>query len=232
MGSLFIIALISGFAGSLHCIGMCGPLMFALPFNNYAGKDRIVVIVLYHLGRIFTYGILGALVGFLGDALILTGIGRWLSITIGICLLIFVIGRGRTNRLGRWVEGVRFINQIREYGTRLGRKGFFVLGIGNGLLPCGMVYSALAIGISAGSSVGGLLVMIVFGIGTLPFILYFTMGFHLGINKVRVFVQQKTFWIQLLIACLLVIRGLNLDIPYLSPASISTKHGIFVSCFK
>jgi sulfite exporter TauE/SafE len=206
--------------------------MLALPFSNYDGKERVGVILLYHFGRIVAYGVLGILVGFLGDALIFTGIGRWLSIAIGFSLLVFLIYKGQRKRLGIWGGGGRLLNRIMQYGSRLGWKGFFVLGIGNGLLPCGMVYSALAIGITTGSSVGGLLVMIVFGIGTLPFILYFTMGFHSGIRRLRAFIQQKTFWIQLLIACLLIIRGLNLDIPYISPTSISAKHGNLVSCFK
>jgi sulfite exporter TauE/SafE len=232
MSNLVMIAFLTGFAGSIHCIGMCGPLILSLPFNNYTRKEKTRVIILYHLGRVAAYGMLGMIAGFFGDALLLVGLGRWLSITVGIGLLLFLI-HNKNKHTSIWGRGVtRLVNRIVRVGMLCGWKGFFMLGFGNGLLPCGMVYGALAIGVSAGSALSGLFVMIVFGLGTLPFILYFTLGSHLGIKRVRLFIQKQTFWIQFIIACVLVLRGLQLNIPYISPLSMSTKHGILVSCFK
>ncbi len=92
--------LIIGFIGSFHCLGMCGPIALALPipdsdnFRFYAGR------VIYNLGRILSYALMGILIGFISEKLVISGFQQILSVSLGILILIIVlIPRGIRNRI-------------------------------------------------------------------------------------------------------------------------------------
>ena len=76
----YITALLVGLAGSLHCAGMCGPIVIALPSGVVGGIHLWNTRILYNLGRILTYGILGAMIGIIGQGLFLGGLQRWVPI--------------------------------------------------------------------------------------------------------------------------------------------------------
>jgi len=215
------IAILMGLAGSLHCIGMCGPLHAALPFNRGSKWKYIQSRFVNHLGRLTIYAILGSMAGFLGKGLVAAGAQQWLSILSGVLVLVLLFFYGTSSKgwLGRqsakWVAGikVRFSSllQNKSNGT------FFLIGILNGLLPCGLVYFALAAATATGHPAKGALFMFVFGMGTVPALLSFRRLIDWLKNKMKINTAQ---WIRatiLLSGMLLILRGSNLGIPYLSP---------------
>ena len=82
--------LIIGFLGSLHCIGMCGPIVLALPSGSIKDKNFIFGKILYNSGRIVTYSMLGLLFGFIGKGFAFWGVQRWVSIVLGLIILIYI----------------------------------------------------------------------------------------------------------------------------------------------
>lgn len=85
-------ALIIGFAGSLHCVGMCGPIVLALPTKiNSKNLTFILKRLLYNIGRVTTYFLIGLGAGYVGQSVKLWGFQQLLSILIGIVILLWVI---------------------------------------------------------------------------------------------------------------------------------------------
>ena len=145
--------LISGFtlgaAGSLHCVGMCGPLSLALPVHHLSGFHKFISLLLYQLGRIITYSIIGLLFGLAGRRIYISGYQQWFSIGMGILVLIlaalyFIRNRAIhlsfLNRFYLLVQGI----MVKLLKSSTNSFGFLLMGMANGLLPCGMVYIAIA----------------------------------------------------------------------------------------
>lgn len=211
-------ALILGAAGSLHCAGMCGPLMLALPATGKSRWGFVQGRLVYQAGRLFIYGLVGIVFGLLGKSLAVIGLQRWVSLFAGILLLagLAALIPGRASAaLVSWIgwlkSTIRPLLQQRSLGSML------VLGGLNGLLPCGLVYAAAAGAAATGSEWQGLAYMLVFGLGTLPLLLAFSLfGPSLPVS----FRLQGQRWSPVLlglVGVLLVLRGLALGIPYLSP---------------
>ena len=141
-----ITALTIGLVGSLHCLGMCGPLALALPVGQQRSAiKRVLSRSLYHLGRAATYSLFGLLAGGLGTAFNFIGIQARLSIVLGILLILSLVYPPK------WITSVIYLRLYtplkRALGKRLGSgksADFFKVGMLNGLLPCGLVYAAMA----------------------------------------------------------------------------------------
>ena len=165
-------ALTTGLVGSLHCVGMCGPLAMALPIGRLPRSKRGLAVGLYHLGRLTAYAGLGLLMGTFGQGLLLAGLQRPVSITAGLFLLGWtLINRGKlpglpTGRATRWV-----VQSMARFLREPSLRAFAGLGFLNGLLPCGFVYVALAGAITTGSAATGAVYMALFGLGTVPALL-------------------------------------------------------------
>ncbi len=180
-GAALLSLFLTGLAGSLHCVGMCGPLL--LGFSSVLDADRKrphLDFAYYHAGRLWTYGLLGLIVGFAGAGLREGAIdlGWQRPLAIGVSLL--VIGSGAA-ALGL-IPGLRF--ELSSPGTCLKplkpgswlatflheprRSGRLLLGAVMGLLPCGMVYTVLLIAATLPNPLYSALGMICFGVGTLP----------------------------------------------------------------
>jgi len=219
-------AIVFGLLGSLHCLGMCAPLMWAVPQTDGVRgvwwRNRIS----YNLGRAVTYAGLGALFGLLGESLSFAGWQQKISIGTGLLILIFLISsKGVVPTSFQFKPFQLLIQNVRKrIGTMLQldtTSSNLKLGLFNGLLPCGLVYMALLASISMGSVLGGALYMFIFGLGTLPMLLaaaYF--GKRLKSIKPALFGKAVPALVAI-IAILLIVRGLGLGIPYLSPAAVS-----------
>lgn len=230
---LVLAAISLGLLGSFHCIGMCGPIALALPIHQYSPFKKYLGILLYNLGRIFTYSLLGFLFGLLGQSFFLGGFQQVLSISIGVLLLLSVIVT-QTNwfnmpRLGFIYS---FVNSVKiELGNLFNKKGLhflFFIGLLNGLLPCGLVYLGIAGAIASGHYLKGAEFMFYFGIGTIP-VMYAVafMGQFITV-KYRNYIRKAMPVVVSFMALLLIVRGLNLGIPYLSPQFEKESHK--VSC--
>lgn len=211
-------AFLLGLIGSLHCAGMCGPIAIAQPVTGKTTATFIAGRAAYNGGRISTYMLLGLLFGTLGSSFSLLGVQRWVSLVAGIVILVvlFASWRHRANvQVSRWVGFLK--GHLGKLLRRTGLGATFLLGNLNGLLPCGLVYAACAGAAAAGSSVGGLQYMLSFGLGTIPMMLAVgLMGKRLQFTLRFRF--EKLIPICLVgMALLLIVRGLALGIPYLSP---------------
>jgi hypothetical protein len=201
---------IIGLLGSLHCIGMCGPLALALPATR---TDFVTGRIIYNAGRVVTYMLLGTIFGIVGQTFALAGFQRGLSIAAGLFMLAAAFGWHRL--------AAPPVSFLRGAWSRLialkTRTALFGIGLLNGLLPCGLVYVALAGAAATGSALRGLLFMAGFGLGTIPAMLAVSLSgkmIHAGLRlKFQRIVPAALF----ALSVLFILRGLSLGIPYLSP---------------
>lgn len=223
--------MVFGFLGSLHCIGMCGPLALAIPVGS-AGWTRFVTgRVVYNLGRVVTYSVLGLFVGSFGEAVIAPAFQQDVSIVGGVMILFGVIFPRlvrRSDSGSGWYA--RFTIRIKNVMGRLLRattmRSLFGLGLINGLLPCGFVYLAVAGAIATGSGAGGALFMAGFGSGTIPAMLGVSLFPHLLSSRARLTFGKLLPILTVLVGVLLIVRGLNLGIPYLSPKVVEATQEV------
>lgn len=225
-------AFLIGLLGSLHCIGMCGPI--ALTVGVQSGQSPVkkaVSLLLYNIGRAVTYAALGLLLGLVGFGFKVAGLQQSLSILIGIMLIVYALWPRVIHRMERKsnMPLVKFNVWLkRSLGTLLKGKQMykpFVLGMLNGLLPCGLVYFAIAGAIAVGSPIQGMFFMIAFAAGTFPLMLIFGWvgGMAGAVLKKRILKAVPV--LMFVMGVLFVLRGLDLNIPYLSPALSSFSVG-------
>jgi len=213
--------LMIGLLGSFHCMGMCGPIAVSLPLKERSWATRIISGILYNLGRILTYVILGLIFGMMGMGLHIWGIQRWVSIAIGG---IMIIGAGFPSILHRAEISSGFDHMLagfkRFFGRFFGFRSYlsvWMIGLLNGLLPCGLVYIALAGALVSPGPFSGALYMAVFGSGTLPALLALALLGNIISMNFRRFIRKLVPAVIIMIGILFILRGLNLGIPYLSP---------------
>jgi len=211
-------AFMLGFAGSLHCAGMCGPIVLAMPAVGSNVATQVVGRLAYNGGRLVTYGVLGIIFGSFGQMLSMVGVQRWVSVVAGVLILLGLFAwplRGTATLIARPVARLKSaLGRLLSHRTV---GSHFLFGGLNGLLPCGLVYVACAAAATTGSIVSGLQYMLVFGLGTVP------MMFGLGLAgrflhaRLQGRVQQVIPVALGVMAVLLILRGMSLGIPYLSP---------------
>jgi sulfite exporter TauE/SafE len=207
-------ALLLGFMGSFHCIGMCGPIALTLPVQHLSGPRKIAGIFLYNFGRIVAYMCMGVIFGWLGKQFFLGGLQQWLSISLGVLLLLVVLFQKRVSFFPQLV----FVKKI--LGKLLAQQRFstlFGIGFFNGFLPCGLVYLGIAGALATGGILHGMLFMGAFGAGTLPAMMAVTWFSQLISIPIRQRIRQMIPVMITIMAVLLILRGLNLGIPYVSP---------------
>jgi len=231
MWSLATAAFMTGLAGSLHCVGMCGPLAMAIPFQNHAGLPRVTSLLLFHTGRIFTYSLLGLVFGLAGNSIYLAGLEQWFSILVGATLLILTVRYYffRRSSVPTWLmpfyRGLQKKMNIFLHSRSM--AGYWMLGAANGLLPCGMVYFAIAGALLSQQVTHSILFMFFFGIGTLPAMMALGIFGMPVTMKVRNQLKKTVPYIATVMALLLILRGMNLGIPFISPSITSTsQHSI------
>ncbi|MCX6249386.1 MAG: sulfite exporter TauE/SafE family protein [Bacteroidetes bacterium] len=218
---IFLQALTIGFFGSFHCIGMCGPIALALPLKGGSGGARFLTALLYNLGRILTYFILGLVFGLIGSGLNLWGFQRWVSIILGAVMIIGVLFPFlvRSSDLESGID--RLLSGFKSFFARFfGYRSTFsalIIGLLNGFLPCGLVYIALAGALVSSTPVEGGTCMLFFGLGTIPALLAVTFAGNLFGMKFRNRIKKLIPILIIAIGVLFILRGLNLGIPYLSP---------------
>lgn len=213
---------IYGFLGSMHCVGMCGPLALALPLPTRSVAQKASGAVLYNVGRASTYGLLGLIFGLLGAGLKLSGIQQWVSIACGAIMILSVILPGviKLPKSSNKVSTSIYSTLKRKIGDSLNRKklsNLLVIGVLNGFLPCGLVYVAITRAVTSDTINDSVLFMVAFGFGTLP--LMFAVAYFANIIKSRFLHQlRKTIPMFIIIlGVLFILRGMNLGIPYVSP---------------
>lgn len=211
-----------GAAGSLHCIGMCGPLSLALPLHHFSKTGKFAALLLYQLGRVVTYSAIGLLFGLAGRKIYISGYQQWFSIGMGSLVLLlsalyFIQKRNiRPTFLSGFYKNVQgLIIRILRSSTSL--FSFLLLGMANGLLPCGMVYIALATSLSFAEIGETVSFMALFGAGTLPAMMLVGYGGMMIKPELRSGFRRMVPVLISIMGVLLILRGLNLGIPFISP---------------
>lgn len=222
LSSVFEIGFLMGLLGSVHCIGMCGPLVMALPISHKTSSQKITAIFLYHLGKIISYGLLGVLFGLFGSQFPIFSFQKNISIVIGITMLVYVIYVFVLRSKHLYFNFFSPLNNfVVKYLSILFKSksvvSFLLIGMLNGLLPCGMIYLALSSSMATQNVLNGGLLMAFFGLGTLPALLMVAIGGQYMGFAFRKKIQNLLPVFIFGMGVLLILRGLNLGIPYLSP---------------
>jgi sulfite exporter TauE/SafE len=209
-------AFVFGLLGSFHCVGMCGPIVLAVPGKSLLSK------LSYNIGRAITYTIMGAIIGFVGEGFSLIGWQQALSIAVGIAMLLIVLFTkykhfdlpmsGAFEKL--WIFSKKKLAPL--FKSKSPTAPFFI-GLINGLLPCGLVYAALFAAISMGGIAESALYMALFGLGTAPLLIAVSVFGNMLTPALRIKFNRTVPYFLGLVAILLILRGLNLGIPYVSP---------------
>lgn len=214
---MLITALILGFAGSLHCAGMCSPLAFAVFAKS---GPAVLHRVLYNAGRILTYCMLGLGVSAIGFMLPLP-VQYAISILLGVTLL--VVGITRNNfkppALGPLRKLTSFLkNRFSKFLQDKKPGSVFIMGILNGLLPCGLTFLALTSCMTLKNPTDGLVFMAGFGAGTLPVMLGLVSIIPMLTKKLNFSVARLSMILQITAGCLLIARVLLVE-PHVHPTS-------------
>ncbi len=211
-------ALTIGLVGSLHCVGMCGPIALALPYQGRERWRAASNVLLYNLGRVVTYSLLGAVIGLFGKGLFLAGFQRQVSIGLGIALLLIAVFSINVEsrllrlpamqRLNAWVKG-----QLGRLLRHSGPGALFGIGLLNGLLPCGLVYVAVVGAVTTGGVPHAMAYMGLFGLGTIPLMLATAMAGQFINLQWRSRLRKLLPVFLVGFALLFLFRGFNFDVP-------------------
>jgi sulfite exporter TauE/SafE len=225
----FLAGLLLGGFGSLHCAGMCGPILLTVSkLGSGEAHSRYLHMLVYHGARVLMYAVLGMVAGFTGTALATAGMGRAIAIVSGALLLAAAIGV----TTGPWLKrvpaawsslsvraGVRATRLIRTHPL----AGHFALGLANGLLPCGLLYAAVASGTVAGTIAGAVVFMTGFGLGTVPLLMSVTLSTIFVPGGVKRRIRLAGPVAMALVGALLIARGV---LPTGRPGGSHSQHSI------
>lgn len=186
-----------------HCIGMCGGFVLAynLKLKNKSFFYSFNAILIYQISRIFTYSVLGAIFGAFGAIFMFNHTAKgFLFFFIGIFMVILGIALITRGKLLEIFEKSKIWD---KFGTKIFQKASnskfsgVLLGVLNGLFPCGIVYTFLAAAMMSKSAIDGALILFVFGLGSLPMMIFFANGAN--------FLSVKFKKIMLIISSILII---------------------------
>lgn len=208
-------AIILGLGGSLHCAAMCGPLVFSVQ-HNLGIRGVSIPLILYHMGRIGGYLVLGLLFSLIRVPLHLFHLQQYIALISGILLLLFVF-KNRIPPVRSLLDKTSSALSKAMSGQYGRQSRLPVVGFLNGLLPCGLSYAAAAVSVGQTGLNNQLLFMLFFGLGTLPM---FLIGSWVG-SKLSFFqlksINRYLRYSMMIAGVLLVLRGSGLNIPYVSP---------------
>ncbi|MDN3454021.1 MULTISPECIES: sulfite exporter TauE/SafE family protein [unclassified Psychrobacter] len=226
--ALLVAALLMGFFGSPHCLGMCGGLVtaFGLSMKDASPAKRRALVATYHLGRLSSYALLGLIAGLIGTTVLapLMMGNSMPRILLGL-VLVFV---------GVTMLGAPFLNKLERFGMRfwqylspLRQKVFplntfpraLTAGLLWGFLPCGLVYGALLIAVVAHNPLSGAALMFVFGLGTIPMLV----ATHETVGWLRDKIGR--FRLRQLNGAVMVLSGLAVAVVPMVMASMHGGHG-------
>lgn len=227
-------AIILGLVSSLHCVGMCGPIALAVASGGPVSGKVYWSALSYNTGRVVTYGFLGLLFGVVGQGLLVAGVQQKISIISGVLILLLVLlPKKWKHRLGLnfSLYEIPLLRKLfsknvqnNSYGSR------FVIGLMNGLLPCGMVYIAVAAALAQNTIMHAVLYMVLFGLGTFPSMLLVFISGRLLKERFKNALLKRAPLIISLVAVLFIFRGLALGIPYISPKVAATSTHVKAAC--
>ena len=220
---MLVLAFTLGLFGSLHCVGMCGPIVLLIPLQRQRKGFRYLQLGAYFIGKTLAYALMGLLFGLVGEGVFIAEYQQEFSIFAGLLMILmglFSLLHLRVKGLGNpLLKGFSLLKNA--LGKQLSKKTLtssLSIGFLNGFLPCGLVYTALFGALAMGNWWGSMTYMTVFGVGTIPLmLLLILLGDFLPL-ALRRRLNQWLPLVVILVGILFILRGLGLGIPYLSPA--------------
>ena len=207
-----------GLLGSMHCAGMCGPIAISLPYRIgiQAKEETFFKILVYNIGRVVTYALMGMVFGLIGKSFFTMGIQKWLLVGLAVLLILVALF---SIDVERWSLKISLISKFNDYIKRKlsnlmqksSFKSFFIVGILNGFLPCGLVYMAIISAISIGLWAYSVLFMILFGIGTMPMMMALGFGGSLVSNKFRTILRKLYPVFMIIFAVIFLLRAFKFE---------------------
>jgi sulfite exporter TauE/SafE len=198
---------------------MCGPIALGVSKMAYASQRNFIISSLqYNVGRTITYLLLGLLFGLIGETIVLSGFQKGFSILAGVVLIgLFLYSLD----LEQALKKVYFIKKgIANISILLSRvtsaewmRKPFLLGLANGLLPCGLVYLALAGSLASGGVEYGALFMLFFGLATIPSLFILAVGGNAFAGRFRFSFRKLLPYVQLVMGIYLIYRGVVVGMP-------------------
>ena len=219
--NLWALAFFTGLFGSVHCLGMCGPLAFAVPSKHSNQWLVLLDKLVYQVGRIISYSILGIIIGVIGKQLWLSGLQQSVSILSGVFIILAALSQLKKRQFLRGQSSVviSYYNKIFSYALQH-KANHLIMGVLNGFLPCGFVYLALAGAVNTGNVTDSALYMALFGLGTLPLMLIATFGMGMMGSFFKQKINRIVPYFMICLGLWFILRGSALGIPYLSPAAL------------
>lgn len=207
-------------------MGMCGPIAMMLPVDRTNESKKVTQIMTYHLGRIISYSILGLFFGLLGRGLFLAGFQQKMSILVGILMITAVVVPEKVFAQYNFSKPVfKIISQVKaKLGAQFKKKTYsslFTIGLLNGFLPCGLVYVALFGAIAMQQVHLSVFYMALYGVGTIPLMSLVVYVSNVMTLPVRNTIQKLIPMVIIGVGVLFVLRGMGLDIPFVSPSNVS-----------
>ena len=213
-------AFILGLGGSLHCIGMCGPIVLLVPGVG-STSDRLGRTLSYNFGRITIYALAGAMFGWLGKGLFVAGWQQGVSIVFGLLLVLGVLFPAALKKWKPDAKWFSLMNQLKAKLFPLLKKqstgGSYVVGMLNALLPCGLIYTAIAGAVLMGSPLLAAQYMALFGLGTAVAMTVLSMSGGVIVQQYKQQLSKALPVLLFAMGLIFILRGMNLGIPYLSP---------------
>lgn len=208
-----------GFLGSLHCLGMCGPI--ALGITGQGSRSKWFILyeaIQYNVGRVFSYAVLGVVFGIIGTSIAIAGIQQIGSVAIGVLFVLLFIG---SLDIDQFLSRTPFIRiPMQHYRKWIGKlfspvlyQRTWLLGVFNGFLPCGLVYLALAGAMLQTDLLQSVLFMVVFGMATVPALTFLIFSGNMAKGRWRGVYHTFLPYVQLALGIILILRGLNVIMP-------------------
>jgi sulfite exporter TauE/SafE len=205
-----------GLFGSLHCVGMCGPLVLSLPLTK---KDRLSIAsksLVYNIGRLFTYGLLGLAMGLMGWCLEIGGLQKIFSIALGSIILYSALCHvipaiSMYSYFPRVTFFSVFTNKLKKSLVINNNASAIKIGMLNGLLPCGLVYVALASSVTQSIPLYSSVYMMLFGLGTLPLMFLVMLAGNLY-KPITIKLKKLLPLAMAILGVYLIYRGVTLDL--------------------
>ena len=217
---LYSMAFTTGLLGSGHCIGMCGGIVAALSISGEGQRGGLLFHLLYNSGRILTYSLIGFLVGWLGSAITYTDHFSVFTRTLllGSDIFIITVGLGTAGAFKKLnIMKLEFPGPAKKITAMVvGLKRLppgisaLPLGLTMGFLPCGFLYAMAITAAQSADSGKGTIIMLMFGLGTLPALFFFGSAAHWLGTKVRIWMLKCAGIMVALMGCYNLFRHLKM----------------------
>lgn len=221
-------AFIIGLFGSLHCVGMCGPVMMAFMGSSQSKTG----FTLYHFGRILTYVLIGTLLGLLGASIAFFQLQKVLTFTLGAGLIILYAIPSIRHKLERFYYQSSFYQLLKSFLSKnlSMRKRWFLSGVANGFFPCGLTYVAAAGAVALGNPIKGAAFMVLFGLGTLPALITLSFAGNIFSQKFKSLIPRSVTIIAIFSGSILIMRGLLTTFPSFNQMVQANAAGLISVC--